>query len=103
MKASPFSNFSIFLLWLVHGAAGQDGVRWVNEGWEEEEDRERKAIEEDLDIERDAIEEDVDMEGEAIKEGVMLLFPRQLFASGRVLAEVAEEGGKLSFCSLSIV
>ena len=54
-------------------------------------------------MEREAIEEDVDLEREAIKEGVKLLVPRQLFASGRVLAEVEEEGGKLSFCRLSIV
>ena len=92
MKLSPVSHLSIFLLWLVHGAAGEDGVRWVNEGWEEDEDREGEAIEKDLDMEREAIEEDVE-----------LLFPRKLFASGRVVAEVEEEGGKLSFCRLSIV
>ena len=43
------------------------------------------------------------MEREAIEEDVELLFPRKLFASGRVVAEVEEEGGKLSFCRLSIV
>ena len=103
MKLSPVSHLSIFLLWLVHGAAGEDGVRWVNEGWEEDEDREGEAIEKDLDMEREAIKKDVDMEREAIEEDVELLFPRKLFASGRVVAEVEEEGGKLSFCRLSIV